>query len=150
MDDRQAAAGSWATQAHVLHAGQATGAALVLDEPLSLWGGLDPETGSIIDRRHPQLRQRVSGRILVMTSGRGSSSSSTVLAEALRAGKAPAAIVLAEPDAILVLGAIVALLIDGITMPIVHLDADSHARITSGDWVQMTADGNVTVTPNTA
>ena len=84
--------------------GTAEGRALVLDEPLSFWGGVDPETGDITDVRHPQHGASVTGRILVMPSGRGSSSSSSVLAESIRAGTAPAAIVLGEADPILALG----------------------------------------------
>lgn len=102
-----------------LVAGRAQGRALVLDEPLSFWGGVDPATGDIIDPRHPQHGANVSGRILVMLSGRGSSSSSSVLAEAIRAGTAPAAIVLGEADPILALGAIVARELFGSTIPVV-------------------------------
>ena len=92
----------------VLVPGVATGEVLVLDEPLSFWGGLDPETGTLIDSHHPQAGDVLGGRVLVMPSGRGSSSSSYVLAEAIRAGTAPVAVVLGEADAIVALGAIVA------------------------------------------
>ena len=92
----------------VLVAGAASGTALVLEEPLSFWGGIEPETGRIIDRRHPQLGLEVTGRILVMPIGRGSSSSSTVFAEAIRRGTAPAAVFLHEIDPIVALGAVVA------------------------------------------
>lgn len=106
-------------EARTLVAGTARGAALVLDEPLSFWGGIEPATGEVIDVRHPQRGEKVAGRILVMPSGRGSSSSSSVLAETVRAGTAPAAIILAEPDPILALGAIVARELYGRTIPIV-------------------------------
>ena len=92
----------------ILVGGAASGEILHLVEPLSLWGGLDPETGQIIDRNHPQAGESMAGRIVVMLHGRGSSSSSSVLAEALRLGTAPAGFVLGEPDAILVIGALVA------------------------------------------
>lgn len=88
--------------------GAAAGPLLRLDEPLSFWGGLDPATGQIIDRRHPQHGVTVTGRVLMMPGGRGSSSSSTVLAEAIRLGTGPAAILLTEPDGIIALGALVA------------------------------------------
>lgn len=90
-----------------LHAGEASGPVLKLDGPLSFWGGVD-ESGQIVDRHHPQHGAAVRGRVLAMASGRGSSSSANVLAELLRTGNGPAAIVLAEPDAIVTLGAIVA------------------------------------------
>lgn len=99
--------------------GEARGPALVLSEPLSFWGGLDPATGAIIDVHHPQRGAVVTGTVLVMPGGRGSSSSSSVLAEAIRAGAAPAAIVLTEADPIIALGAIVARELYGISIPIV-------------------------------
>jgi predicted aconitase with swiveling domain len=102
--------------------GEAHGPALVLTEPLSFWGGLDPATGTIIDVHHPQRGAVVTGSVLVMPGGRGSSSSSSVLAEAIRAGTAPAAIVLAEPDPIIALGAIVALELYGASIPIAVLE----------------------------
>lgn len=115
-------------EARTLVPGDASGPALVLDEPLSFWGGVDPTTGEIVDARHPQRGANVAGRILVMPSGRGSSSSSSVLAEAIRAGTAPAAIVLAEPDPILALGAIVARELYGRSIPVVVAGRPPAAR----------------------
>jgi len=92
----------------VLVGGVARGELLRLGEPLSLWGGLDPATGLIVDRNHSRVGTSVLGRIVVMPHGRGSSSSSSVLAEALRLGTAPAGFILSEPDAILVIGSLVA------------------------------------------
>ena len=106
-------------EARTLVAGSAEGEPLVLAEPLSFWGGVDPATGDVIDGHHPQAGANVTGRVLVMPGGRGSSSSSSVLAEAIRAGTAPAAIVLLEADPILALGAIVARELYGRTIPIV-------------------------------
>jgi uncharacterized protein len=106
-------------EGRTLVAGTANGEVLVLDDPLSFWGGVDPVTGEVTDVRHPQRGANVAGRILVMPSGRGSSSSSSVLAECVRSGTVPAAIVLAQPDPILALGAIVARELYGRTVPIV-------------------------------
>jgi hypothetical protein len=106
-------------EARTLVAGEAQGSALVLDEPLSFWGGVDPATGDIIDVHHPQVGANVAGRVLIMPSGRGSSSSSSVLAECIRAGTAPVAIVVRESDPILALGAIVARELYGRTIPVV-------------------------------
>jgi predicted aconitase with swiveling domain len=124
-------------EARALVEGRARGSALVLDEPLSFWGGLDPTTGEVVDRHHPQSGTNVTGRILVMPSGRGSSSSSSVLAEAIRAGTAPAGVVLREPDGIVALGAVVAEELYGRTMPVVVLDPG--VAIASGTHV--TIDG---------
>jgi predicted aconitase with swiveling domain len=111
--------------------------ALVLDEPLSFWGGVDPATGEIVDRRHPQWGERVTGRVLVMPSGRGSSSSSTVLAECIRAGTAPAAILLRHPDEILALGALVAEELYGRTVPVSVLPEDAYRALRTGDSVRV-------------
>ena len=87
-----------------LTAGRATAPVLVLDEPLSFWGGVDAVSGAIIDTHHPQVGQSVAGRILMLHSGRGSSSSSSVLAETIRNRVGPAAILLVSSDPILALG----------------------------------------------
>lgn len=117
--------------------------ALVLDEPLSLWGGLDPATGRIVDGHHPRLGASVTGRVLVMPVGRGSSSSASVLAEAARAGTAPAAIVLREPDLILAIGAAVAEELYGVHIPVV-VDPRTIDAIREGDIVAVT-DGEVAI-----
>lgn len=109
-------------EGRTLVGGEATGPVLILDEPLSFWGGLDPATGAIVDGHHPQVGEVLTGRVLVMPSGRGSSSSSYVLAEAIRAGTAPAAIVLGELDPIVALGAIVARELYGTRVPVVVAD----------------------------
>ena len=87
--------------------------------PLSFWGGIDATSGRVIDRSHPDLGACVTGTILVMPAGRGSSSSSSVLAETLRRGTGPAGILLANPDPILTVGALVAESLYGIRCPIV-------------------------------
>lgn len=109
--------------------------ALVLDEPLSLWGGVDPASGEIIDVHHPQHGANVSGRVLVMPAGRGSSSSASVLAEAVRAGTAPAAIVLGEPDLILSIGSAVAEELYGVRVPVVVLPPDRIGAVVDGQPV---------------
>ena len=131
--------------ARPLLAGEAAGPALVLEAPLSLWGGLDQHTGRVGDHHHPQVGATVTGRVLVMPAGRGSSSSSSVLAEAVRLGTAPLAILLAEPDEILVLGALVAEELYGRTCPILVLPRAPGGAIATGDLVTVSADGTVTV-----
>ncbi len=124
-------------QGRVLVEGHARGQALVLDEPLSFWGGLDPATGEIVEGNHPQRGAIVTGRILVMPSGRGSSSSSTILAEATRLGTGPAGIVLGEPDDIITVGALVAAELYGIHVPVVLAKAAALAEIGDGDPLEV-------------
>jgi predicted aconitase with swiveling domain len=111
--------------------------ALVLEEPLSLWGGMDPATGQLIDAHHPQRGANLAGRVVVMASGRGSSSSASVLAEAVRAGVAPAAILLGEPDLIRTIGSALAEELYGVRVPVVVLADDRLAAIRDGDPVDL-------------
>jgi len=95
--------------AEILVPGKAgEGEALVLTAPISFWGGVDPKTGRIADVRHPQHGEVIAGRVLFLPGTIGSSSASAVLMELVHNGRAPAALVLHEPDAILLLGLIVA------------------------------------------
>ena len=124
-------------EGQVLVEGSATGQALVLQEPLSFWGGLDPSTGEIIQAGHPQRGEVVTGRILVMPSGRGSSSSATVFAETIRAGTAPAGIVLGEPDEIIAIGALAAAELYGLAVPVVVAPAGAFTSIGDGDRITL-------------
>lgn len=125
--------------------GAARGTALVLTEPLSLWGGMNPATGLVSEPRHAQAGASLAGRVVVMPSARGSSSSASVLAEAIRAGTAPAAIVMGEVDLILALGAAVGEELYGVQVPIVVLAPADLARIVDGAAVDIGSDGAVTV-----
>jgi uncharacterized protein len=111
---------------------------LRLDSPLSFWGGTDAD-GRVIDTHHPQFGESLSGRVIVMRSGRGSSSSSSVLAEQLRRGTGPAAILLAEPDAIVALGVLVADELYGMQTPVVLLDPDAFLAIPQDGEVHVVA-----------
>lgn len=114
-----------------LCAGAGSGVLLVLAEPLSFWGGTDRITGEIIDTHHPQRGTLLGGRVLLMDASRGSSSSSSVLAEQLRAGVGPAAILLTARDAIVCLGVLAAAELYGSQPPVVLLtkgDADALGR----------------------
>ncbi len=130
----------------VMVAGDADGEVLVLTEPLSFWGGVDETTGAIIDVHHPQHGANVAGRVLVMPSGRGSSSSSSVLAELIRAGVGPAAILLGARDPIIALGALVAETLYRQTVPVVVLTADEYERAAAGKRVRLQASGELEVT----
>ena len=121
----------------VLAPGSGSGRALVLREPLSLWGGIDPATGIVIDVRHPQRGESVAGRVLVMPAARGSSSSASVLAEAVRVGSAPAAILLGEADLILAVGAAVAEELYGRSVPVVVLSSEALAGIADGAMLRV-------------
>ena len=85
-----------------------TARALALTAPISFWGGVNPKTSEIADPRHPEFGQAIAGQALLVPATVGSSSAAAILLELVHTGRAPAAIVLHEPDAILLLGLIVA------------------------------------------
>jgi hypothetical protein len=124
-------------EATTLVEGSASGAALVLEEPLSFWGGLDPASGAIIEASHPQRGEVVTGRILVLPSGRGSSSSATVLAESIRLGTGPAGIVLSETDDIIAVGALVAAELYGTMIPVVVASTRAFGAVNDGDRISL-------------
>lgn len=107
----------------------AGGQCLALTAPISFWGGVDPATGTIIDARHPQRGRNVAGTVLALPGTIGSSSASAVLLELVHAGRAPAALLLDEPDAILLLGLVVAREMGWPTPPAFRLPAAKQAGL---------------------
>ena len=128
--------------ARCLVEGEAEGALALWSAPLSFWGGFDAASGRVIDRTHPAFGADVGGRVLAMPSGRGSSSASSVLAEAIRRGTAPAAIILARVDPILVVGALVAHRLYGKACPIVVCGAADFAGLADGVRARVIARGD--------
>lgn len=129
--------------ARVVVAGRAAGPVVVLDEPLSFWGGFDSSTGLVIDVHHPQHSVNLAGAVVVMASGRGSSSASSVIAEAARAGTSPAALIVRVSDEILSTGAIVADELYGRPLPIVEVDEATFAACTRAERITVSADGQL-------
>lgn len=121
------------------HPGVAEGEVLVLTEPVSFWGGVNHH-GEIIDVHHAQHKAKMTNKILVMPSGRGSSSATAVLAELIRTGDGPMGIVMLQCDTILVIGALVSAEIYGISMPIVELAQSEYDQLTDGMNVAIAAD----------
>jgi uncharacterized protein len=117
-------------QADVLLPGPAASAtALALTAPISFWGGVDPKSGVIADPRHPEHGQQVSGTVLLVPETVGSSSAAAILLELVHGHRAPAAMVLHEPDAILLLGLIVAKEMGYETPIALRLDRDRFAAL---------------------
>ncbi|NJN98723.1 MAG: DUF126 domain-containing protein [Anaerolineales bacterium] len=125
--------------------GQASGIALVAGEPLSFWGGYDYQTGTIIDQRHALVGQCAAGRVLAVPFTRGSSTTTAVLLEAVKAGTAPAAIITTAPDSFFALASIVADEMYGQPIPLVVLAEADFARLHSGQTVELDAVGMVRV-----
>lgn len=124
----------------LLAGGDASGAVLVCEEGLSFWGGVDPESGQIIDAHHPQVGENVSGMVVMMPTSRGSCSGSGVLLELALSGLAPSVLVFSEEEEVLTLGALVSERIFERSVTVVRLsEADyvalsgkSEARVLDG------------------
>jgi len=118
--------------------GKAEGEAVVTKEPLSFWGGLDRDTGQIVDRNHELAGVNVKGKILVFPHGKGSTGGSRTLYASAKKGTAPAAIINVKAESIIATGAIVA------GIPLVdRLDKDPITTIESGDYVWVDADTGI-------
>lgn len=134
--------------AECLVPGTARGALACLSQPLSLWGGFDLGSGAVCDVNHPERGLEIAGRVLAMPGGRGSSSSSSVLLESARLGVHPRAVILAERDPILAVGALVAEDLYGVSIPIVLIRAEDFERLPSMSLVRVTSTpGNASVEP---
>lgn len=123
-------------------AGPATGEVLALRRPISFWGGVDPKSGAIIDARHPDRGAVIAGRVLALPGTIGSSSASAVLLELVHAGHAPAALLMTEPDAILLLGLVVAREMGWPIPSALRVPAAMQARL-AGMTVTVSPDGTI-------
>jgi uncharacterized protein len=133
----QSASGTLVLRGRVIKSGRAAGPALVSREPVGFLGGVDPDTGSVIEPGHPLQGQSVAGKVLVFPTGKGSTVGSYTILRLARSGHAPVAIVNARSEAIVAVGAIIA------EIPMV--DQVEIGLIQDGDWVSV-EDGVVLVT----
>ena len=133
--------------ARILHEGSARGDVLALAAPLSFWGAFDPRLGVIIDIHHPQRGACISSRILMMRETRGSGTAPGGMAEALRLGTAPHAIILIKPDINLAIGALVAEALYGRSCPVLCVDEEDYAKLATMPALAIAADGRITPLP---
>lgn len=122
--------------------GPVRGRALALTHPISFWGGVDPASGRIIDARHPQQGACVSGTVLLLPGMIGSSSAAAVMLELIHAGLAPAALLMHEPDAILLLGCIVAREMGWSAPPALRVAREAQPAL-AGRMLEVGADGAI-------
>ena len=127
----------------VIVAGEADGEALVTHDALSFWGGYDFHTGEIIDKHHPLAGIRAAGRILAVPFSKGSSTTTAVLLEAVRAGTAPAAILTTGADSFFALASIVADVMYGKSFPVIALDAADFSSLQTGEQLQIDQSGAI-------
>ncbi|MEA3643478.1 MAG: aconitase family protein [Lamprobacter sp.] len=117
--------------------GEGEGPVLVCAEGLSFWGGVDPQTGQIIDVHHPDYGSNVAGKILLMPTSRGSCSGSGVLLQLSLNGLAPAALVFCEAEEVLTLGALVCGRLFDRPVPVLRLCTAHYQRLAREHTVQL-------------
>jgi predicted aconitase with swiveling domain len=125
--------------------GSASGLALVSREPLSFWGGYDWKTGEIIDRRHPLSGAIAKQRILAIPFTRGSSTTTAVLLEAIRAGTAPNAIITTATDFFFALASVVADELYHSPIPLVAVTESDFAKLQTGNHIEIDYDGVIVI-----
>jgi len=124
--------------------GRAEGEALVSSQPLGFWGELDPGTGVVTDVHHEWRGREVTGKVLVFPRGRGSTGGAGIFLEAVRRGRAPAALVNVETEMILLAGPILAAKFYGRVIPVVDRpERDPTALIEAGDHVVVDGDRGI-------
>lgn len=123
--------------------GKAQGEVLATAEPISFWGGVDPDSGRIIDPRHELFGQEVCGKVLAFPQGKGSSTTSLIILELLRVGKAPAAIINVHTEPILATGPIVSRIFYGQGIPMITLAEKDFKCLNTGQRVVVDADCNI-------
>ena len=112
-----------------IYAGTAQGEALVTDEAISFFGGVDAESGVIVEKGHPLEGQSVAGKVLVFSTGKGSTVGSYTLYRLKHAGCAPTAIVNAECEPIVAVGCIIAEIPCVDHLPIGQIPAGAWLRV---------------------
>src|SRR5512138_45439 len=130
-------ADTFTVHARTICAGRAEGPALVSTAPIGFLGGVDPDTGIVLEPGHPLQGKSVAGTVLVFPTGKGSTVGSYTILRLGRGGHGPAAMINATSEAIVAVGAILA----GIPM----VDQVDVSVIRDGDWVAVDGD-TVTIT----
>jgi len=126
--------------------GSTHGFVLVSREPLSFWGGYDWKSGEIIDRRHPLSGLNAKGKILAVPFTRGSSTTTAVLLEAIRAGTAPNAIITTSTDFFFALASVVADELYATPLPLVAISESDFACLQTGQHIEIDRGGGITIT----
>jgi len=121
-----------------IYRGSVQGEAIVSSKPISFYGGVDPQTGVIVERGHDLEGKSITGKILVFPSGKGSTVGSYILFRLSKNKKEPKGLILKECEAIIAVGCII-----GEIPCIDHIDI---TKIKSGAQLSLNAnDGTVTI-----
>jgi len=91
----------------IIKRGRASGEALVANEAMGWLGCVDTETGTVIEKGHSLEGKNIAGKVLVFTTGKGSTVGSYTIYALKKNGVAPAALVCEESEPIVAVGAII-------------------------------------------
>lgn len=119
-------------QARTIKSGRAEGPALVSPAPIGFLGGVDPDTGIVLEPGHPLQGRSIKGSVLVFPTGKGSTVGSYTILRLSRSGAGPVAMINESSEAIVAVGAIIS------DIPMV--DQVDIAQIHDGDWVIVDGD----------
>ncbi len=127
--------------------GIAKGEAIVSTQPFGFFGGVDPSTGMVIDKRHELYGRNIKGKVMVYPEGRGSTVGAAVVLELMRTGCAPAAIINVKIETITAAGGLMARKFYNKDIPMVdRLAEDPIKAIKTGDVVEVNGTtGEVTI-----
>ena len=118
--------------------GKGEGEALVSREPISFVGGVDPDTGVVVERGHELEGKCIKGKVLIFPHGKGSTAGSWIIYATSRRGTAPSAIINARGEPIIVTGAVIG------KIPMVDMvEPDPFDVIETGDFVRVNADEGI-------
>ncbi|AUM74972.1 cis-3-hydroxy-L-proline dehydratase [Paracoccus jeotgali] len=120
--------------------GTGRGPVLAMQTGLSFWGGVDPDSGRVIDAQHPACGEAMAGRVVLMPNSRGSCSGSGTMLELALNGCAPAALIFAEHEDVATLGALVAALVFDRPVPVLRAGPKAFTRLSRCDSIEITED----------
>ena len=118
--------------------GVAEGEALVTKEAIGFLGGVNPNTGVVVEKKHELEGQKITGRVLVFPHGKGSTSGPYVIHATARRGNGPVAMINVKAEPIIAVGAVMA----GIPL-MDNLERNPIEVISTGDWVRVDADNGI-------
>jgi len=127
----RASSGDWKMElkGRIISRGTGEGEALVTSQPISFYGGVDPNTGEVIEKGHELQGKSVKGKVLVFPTGKGSTVGSYTLYRMKKNGVAPAGMVNKECETVVAVGAIIS--------EIPAVDKIDITRIKTGDRVRI-------------
>jgi predicted aconitase with swiveling domain len=116
----------------IISKGVAEGKALVTNQPISFYGGVDPDKGLIVEKGHELEGKEIKGKILVFPNGKGSTVGSYTLYRLKKNGVSPAGIINKECETVVAVGAIIS--------EIPCVDKIDISQIRNGDIVEIKND----------